>query len=75
MSQGWENYEPAPLEFFHGRLMDAFHEWRIAKFNKDELSPKISGNDLNNLIAKAKTDTYKKYPKHITQKAILKSEM
>jgi len=74
MSQGWENYEPAPLEFFHGVLMDKFHEFRTQKGNADTLVM-ITGSDLNNLIAKAKMETYRKYPKQVNQSAILKTDI
>lgn len=69
MSYGWENNEPAPMEYFHGKLMDLFHEWR--KFNHGS----ISGIDFNNLIVKAKVDTYVKYPKQVNADAIHKDEM
>ena len=73
MSYGWENYEPAPIEFLHGRLMDLFHEWRRTK--TENTTVEINGNDLNNIIAKAKTETFAKYPKQKLQEAILKTDM
>ena len=73
MSNGWENHEPAPIEFLHGRMMDLFHEWRRTK--TENTTVEINGNELNNIIAKAKTETYAKYPKQSLQKAILKTEM
>jgi len=73
MSQGWENYEPAPIEFLHGRLMDLFHEWRRTK--TDNTTVEIDGMAFNNIIAKAKTETYVKYPKQKLKEAILKTEM
>lgn len=73
MSNGWENHEPAPIEFLHGRMMDLFHEWRHTK--TENTTVEINGNDLNEIIAKAKNETYAKYPKQNLRKAILKSEM
>lgn len=75
MSTGWENHEAAPLEFFHGRLQNLFHEWRILKHGKEDTNPKINGIEFNNLIAKAKQETYAKYPKQVSNKAILKTEL
>lgn len=74
MSTGWENHESAPMEYFHGRLMDMFHEWRRATHG-DNLQPPMGGNELNNIIAKAKVETYAKYPKHVSNKAIPKADM
>jgi hypothetical protein len=73
MKTGWENHEAAPLEFFHGKLMDYFHEWRETKTENTVVE--INGIDFNNIIAKAKKETYAKYPKQISNKAILKSEL
>lgn len=73
MSQGWENHEPAPIEFLHGRLMDLFHEWRKTK--TDNTTVEIDGIAFNNIIAKAKNETYAKYPKQKLQEAILKTEI
>lgn len=76
MDNSWKNFEPAPLEYFHGRLMDAFHELRIERVGKNNTVIKISGSDLSNLIAKCKLMTYKKYPKSVlTQDAVPKSKM
>jgi len=73
MSTGWENHESAPIEYFHGKLMDYFHEWRVSQ--TDDITIPINGSDLSKIIAKAKTDTYAKYPKQVSSKPILKSEM
>lgn len=73
MSLGWENHEPAPIEFLHGRLMDLFHEWRRTK--TDNTTVEIDGIAFNNIIAKAKTETYAKYPKQRLQEAILKTKI
>lgn len=73
MSQGWENHEPAPIEFLHGRLMNLFHEWRRTK--TDKTTVEIDGIALNNIIAKAKIETYSKYPKQNLGQAILKTDI
>lgn len=52
MSLGWENHEPAPIEFLHCRLMDLFHEWRRTK--TDNTTVEIDGIAFNNIIAKSK---------------------
>jgi hypothetical protein len=75
MGYGWENHEPAPLEFFHGKLMDAFHELRLQKGDNPEKTLTIGGIEFGNMIAKIKMETYKKYPKQVSEKAILKSEI
>lgn len=74
MSYGWDDYEPAPLEFFHGRLMDLFHEFRKDKVGTSTCVV-IDGIDIGNLIARAKIETYKKYSKHLRQDAIKKTDM
>jgi len=73
MSTGWENFEPAPIEFMHGRMLDLFHAWRRSKTKSTKLE--IDGTEFNMIIAQAKTDTYAKYPKQNLQKSISKSEM
>jgi hypothetical protein len=75
MSTGWENHEPAPLEYFHGKLMDAFHELRIKKGDNSDLNLTLNGMEMNNLIAAIKMETYKKYPKQVNSKAILKTDI
>lgn len=75
MSTGWENHEPAPIEFLHGRIMDLFHEFRRSKIGQENLSVEMTGNDFNNIIAKAKTETYSKYAKLNLTKVILKTDL
>lgn len=75
MDNSWDNHEPAPLEYFHGLMMDLFHEYRRAKVGQDNVVVEMTGIDLGNIIARAKMLTYQKYPKHITQDAIPKSEI
>lgn len=75
MSSGWENHEPAPLEYFHGKLMDAFHQLRLQKGDNPERTLTLGGSEMNNLIAKIKVETYSKYPNAISQKAIQKDKV
>jgi hypothetical protein len=56
-------------------LFDAFHELRLQKGDNQEKTLTLNGIEMNNLIAKAKKDTYKKYPKQVSQEAILKSDL
>lgn len=70
MSKGWENVEPAPIEFFHAKLLDLFHEWKRSKTEDADIS--IDGTTLNNLIAKAKIETYTKYRKQNLIKQTIK---
>lgn len=72
-SESWEGLEPAPMEYFHGKMMDYFHEYRLNR--TDSIQVPIDGVTFNNIIAKAKTDTYAKYPKQNLCRAIPKSEM
>ena len=73
MSLGWENHEPAPIEFLHGRMMDLFHEWRKTK--TENTTVEINGNDFSKIIAKAKMETYEKYHKLNLKNAVLKTDM
>lgn len=73
MDNSWENYEPAPIEFMHGRMMDLFHEFRLKRTDKTSLP--INGADLGNIIAQAKKETYEKYKALDLGKAIPKSEL
>lgn len=73
MSTGWENHEAAPIEFMHGKMMDLFYELRLSKTKSTTFE--IDATEINNIIAKAKTETYAKYPKQVSSKAILKTEL
>jgi hypothetical protein len=75
LKESWKNHEAAPLEFFHGKLMDAFHELRLSKGNNADRTITMGGIEMNNLIAKVKGMTYKKYPKQVSDKAILKTDL
>lgn len=68
----WDNYEPAPLEFLHVTLMDLFHSERLGQ--KEGLSCKLDGSQMNSLIAKAKCITYDKYPETILTQNVVPKE-
>jgi hypothetical protein len=88
---GWENHEPAPMEFFHSRLMEYFHEYRKSRMTvpadgsngngpetikiPDYLYVAISGSEFSDIVVKAKNETYAKYPKQKLQETILKTDI
>ncbi len=55
--------------------MDAFHKLRVSKGDNDEKTLTLNGIEMNDMIAEAKTATYKKYPKQVSQQAILKTDL
>ena len=73
MSTGWENHEPSPIEFMHGKLMDEFHRWRTAK--TDNTSVEIDGRAFAEIVVKAKKQTYAKYKAMGLDKSVLKSAL
>ena len=68
-----DEFEPAPIEFLHARIIAIFHEWKRSKTNDD--SVEINGVELNNLIVSAKVETYNKYQSKDLQRPIPKTEM
>lgn len=73
MSTGWENHEPSPIEFMHGRLLDLFHEWR--KTITDDVKVEIDGSLFNDIVVKAKKEVYEKYKNLKLDEAILKEKL
>jgi len=73
MSTGWENHEPSPIEFIHGRLMDEFHKWRKQKTT--EVVVDIDGSEFAKIVVAAKLATYEKYKALGLDKAVLKSDL
>ena len=71
MSTGWENHEPSPIEFMHGRLMDEFHKWRKQK--TENIDVEINGSEFNKIVYAAKCATYEKYKALGLDKPILKN--
>ena len=72
--KSWANYEPAPIEFLHSRLMALFHEYR-KEHGTTGFRVFMDGSDFTNLIAKAKTETYEKYEKLNLKRVIHKTEL
>ncbi len=62
MDNSWDKYDPAPIEFLHGQLMELFHEYRRSSVGQEAISVCLDGGTLGNLIARAKQLTYEKYP-------------
>ena len=58
----WGDLQPAPIEFLHGELMKLFHEFRVSRVGAEVIEVEIQGREFNDLIARAKTLTYEKYP-------------
>jgi hypothetical protein len=73
MSTGWENHEPSPIEFMHGRLMDEFHKWRKERTESTEVE--INGIEFSKIVVAAKISTYEKYKVLELDKPILKSTL
>lgn len=71
--QDWEGLQPAPIEFFHAKIVALFHEWR--KTQTESTSVTITGIELNNIVARAKTETYLKYSKQNLGKPIPNKDM
>ena len=69
----WEGFEPAPIEYLHGELMNLFHEFRIE--NSNSITVEIHGGQLTEIIAKAKKRTYEKYQKLNLKKPIKKTDL
>ena len=73
MAEGWENHEPAPLEFFHHELMEELRKKQPIKTSTTMVL--MTMTEMNDCIAKVKGVTYNKYAKHISRDAIQKNEM
>ena len=63
MSNSWDDYDPAPIEVFHGEAMKSFHEG--AKFPANEIMVGriryMNGIEFNRLLAEFKTKIMKEY--------------
>lgn len=75
MSNGWENYDPAPIEVFHSEALKEFHE--VAKTEEEHANlskalceatnmpvepvKTVDGIQFNNLLAKFKTKVMQEY--------------
>lgn len=73
MDNSWDNYEPAPFEYFHSQIMEEWHNVRKSLVG-DDTSLVVNGIDISNIVAAAKRKTYDKY-KHLNlDKAIPKNQ-
>ena len=68
MSTGWEGLKPAPIEKFHGEVMEAFHAGAEHKANEkfdvhpyEENTRYVNGIEVNRLLALFKTKIKKEY--------------
>lgn len=72
MSTGWDNYDPAPIEVFHGEAMKQFH--RGARFPVNETFVDgirfMNGIEVNVILADFKVKIMRQYG--ITSDAIPK---
>lgn len=69
MSTGWENYDPAPIEKFHGEAMEEFHAGAEHKVNEVTLDDPVFGGkcryvngiEFNRLLARFKVKVMNEY--------------
>lgn len=73
MNDSWKDYEPSPIEFMHGKLMDEFHKWR--KERTWSIEVEINGSEFAKIVVAAKLATCEKYKKLGLDKPVLKSEL
>lgn len=59
MSNSWDDYDPAPIEVFHGEAMKKFHEIREAKGRSPDQG--LNGIDVNSILAEFKVKIMKQY--------------
>jgi len=80
MSTGWDDFDPAPIEVFHGEAMEEFHDGAEFKVNEMIVEDKvfgescryINGIEFNRLLARFKVKVMKEYG--ISSDAIPKKE-
>ena len=74
MSSGWDKYDPAPIEVFHGEALEEFHSG--AQFPSNEIVYEgirfINGIEFNRLLARFKTKIMNEYK--ISSSPILKKD-
>lgn len=71
MSTGWENYDPAPIEVFHGEALKEFHRRREELGKSPDEG--LNGIEFNKIIAAFKVKIMKQYG--ITSDAIPKAKL
>jgi hypothetical protein len=75
LDESWAKLEPAPLEYFHVRLFELFHQIRMAQAEKPPLAILLDGGVFTSIIMQAKADTYAKYPKQVNKNPVPKNEL
>ena len=63
MSNSWDDYDPAPIEVFHGEAMKSFHAGAQFPVNETFVNGirYINGIEFNRLLAEFKTKIMKEY--------------
>lgn len=73
-SESWKNYDPAPIEVFHGEALEEFHKG--SKFPAQETFVDgirfVNGNRFNTILAEFKVKVMKEY--NISNAAIPKKQ-
>ena len=74
MSNSWDDYDPAPIEVFHGEAMKSFHAGAQFPVNETFVNGirYINGIEFNRLLAEFKVKIMKEYG--ITSNPTLKKE-
>ena len=62
-SESWKNYDPAPIEVFHGEAMKQFHKGAGFKCNETFVDGIrfMNGIEVNAILADFKTKIMKQY--------------
>jgi len=75
--KSWENLAPAPLDFFHHRMWELWHQERARRHGSSQGAPTemtVSFRDIGDMIVRAKMDTYAEYPNSVSDKAVPKGK-
>lgn len=63
MSNNWDDYNPAPIEIFHGEAMEEFHKGARFKVNETFVNGTrfMNGIEFNVILANFKVKIMKEY--------------
>lgn len=66
MSNNWKDYDPAPIEVFHGEALSRFHELKKEDYSQEEVVfgrkiGTVDGITFNKILAEFKTKIMKEY--------------
>lgn len=63
MSNSWDDYDPAPIEVFHGEAMKSFHAGAQFPVNETFVNGirYVNGIEFNRLLAEFKVKIMKEY--------------